>query len=150
MVIARSTPRSADTKGVVLDLRGSSASALSPLGAGAEVGATVTSIDLRSVGVAAAFFAAGYAVFLAAAMFLWLAAMASGLIGRLESFVRDLGFDHFRVQPVPVFGALAGAGLVVLLAATAATAIGVSLYNHLAPRRGGISVRLAFSDPTAH
>jgi hypothetical protein len=97
--------------------------------------------------VSVCFYLCGLVVVLAAAVVLWLVASAVGVVGEVESFMDDLGFEGFQFLSGTLFRAglligLAGVAILVVLTVSAA-----ALYNLFADLVGGIEVTLTGGDP---
>ena len=101
-------------------------------------------LDLRSVlRLSAVFYACAWVVLLIAGVVLWLGAAAVGVVGNVEHFMRDIGFDGFRFLPLQLFRAAAIAGIVLVAAGTAANVLAAALYNLLGDAVGGLGVTVA-------
>lgn len=92
--------------------------------------------------VSVLFYLCGLVAFVVAAMVLWIVASAFGVVGEVESFMDDLGFEGFEF----VSGTLLWAGLLIGLAVTAIlvvlTVLAAALYNLFADLAGGIEIEL--------
>jgi hypothetical protein len=92
--------------------------------------------------VSVLFYLCGLVAFLVAALVLWIVASAAGVVGEIESFMDDLGFEGFEF----VSGTLLWAGLVIGLAVTAILAVltvfAAAVYNLFADLAGGIEIEL--------
>jgi len=107
----------------------------------------VRHVALMSVArVSVLFYLCGFVAFLVAAMVVWIVASAAGVVGEIESFMDDLGFEGFEF----VSGTLLWAGLLIGLAVTAIlvvlTVFAAALYNLFADLAGGIEVTLGGVD----
>jgi len=103
----------------------------------------VRRVALGSVArVSVLFHLCGLVAFLVAAMVLWIVASAFGVVGEVEGFMDDLGFEGFEF----VSGTLLWAGLLIGLAVTAIlvvlTVFAAALYNLFADLAGGIEIEL--------
>jgi hypothetical protein len=87
------------------------------------------------------------AVLLVAAALLWIGAAATGVLGNVEGFLRDAGFDGFRFRPLQVFRAATVLGLVLTLAGSLANVLLAQLYNLLGELVGGLRVTLTDEPP---
>jgi hypothetical protein len=86
-------------------------------------------------------------VLLVAGSLLWAAASAAGVIGNIESFVADIGFDDFRFIPGDILRASTIGGLVLVVAGTLANTLLAVLFNLMADIVGGLKVTLAEDVP---
>src|SRR5438067_9297765 len=78
-------------------------------------------LDVASVlRLSAVFYLCAWVVLLIAGVVLWAGAAATGVVGNVEHFMRDIGFDGFRFLPLRLFRAAAVAGVVLVAAGTAA------------------------------
>ncbi|MGI8796130.1 MAG: DUF3566 domain-containing protein [Acidimicrobiia bacterium] len=107
-------------------------------------------IRLSSVArVSVCFYLCGLVVALVAALVLWIVASAVGVVGELESFMDDLGFEGFRF----ISGTLLWASLLIGLGLTAIlvvlTVVAAAIYNLFADLVGGLEVTLAAVDNDA-
>jgi Transmembrane domain of unknown function (DUF3566) len=103
----------------------------------------VRHVALRSVArVSVLFYLCGLVAFLVAAMVFWIVASAAGVVGEVESFMDDLGFEGFEF----VSGTLLWAGLLIGFAVTAIlvvlTVFAAAVYNLFADLAGGIEIEL--------
>lgn len=110
----------------------------------------VRDIRLSSVArVSVCFYLCGLVVALVAALVLWIVASAVGVVGELESFMDDLGFEGFRF----ISGTLLWASLLIGLGLTAIlvvlTVVAAAIYNLFADLVGGLEVTLAAVDNDA-
>lgn len=104
----------------------------------------VRDVKLTSVArVSACFYLCGFVVIMVAATVLWIVASIVGVVGGIESFIDDLGFEGFHF----VSGTLLVATLLIGLALTAiftvTTVVAAALYNLFADLVGGLEVTLA-------
>jgi hypothetical protein len=86
-------------------------------------------------------------VLLVAGSLLWAAASAAGVVGNIESFVADIGFDDFRFIPGDILRASTIGGLVLVVAGTLANTLLAVLFNLMADIVGGLKVTLAEDVP---
>jgi hypothetical protein len=104
-------------------------------------------IDLRSVGkIAFGFYLAALVVFLVAVVVLWMVAAAVGVVGSVERFVQDLGFEGFRLLSGTLLLAAVLLGLAAVVILTVATVVAASFYNAFARAVGGLEVLVSSSD----
>ena len=89
------------------------------------------------------FYLALFGVLLVAGIVLWLAAAVTGVLGNVENFLEDAGFDGFRFLPGQLLVACTVAGLVLVVAGTLANLLLATLYNAVAEIIGGIRITLA-------
>jgi hypothetical protein len=83
------------------------------------------------------------AVLLVAATVLWIGASVAGVIGNVESFFRDAGFDGFEFSPLQLLRAFTLIGLTLVVTGTVANVLLAKLFNVLSDTVGGIRVTLA-------
>ena len=83
------------------------------------------------------------AVLLVAATLLWIGASITGIVGNVESFFRDAGFDGFRFSPFQMLRAVVLIGLILVVTGTLANVLLAKLFNVLGDTVGGIRVTLA-------
>jgi hypothetical protein len=81
-------------------------------------------------------------VLLVAGTLLWAGASAIGVIGNIESFMVDIGFEDFRFIPSKLFGGLALGGLVLVVAGTVANVLLTALFNLMSDVVGGLKLTL--------
>jgi hypothetical protein len=82
-------------------------------------------------------------VMLVAGALLWAGASAAGVIGNVEGFVADIGFDDFRFIPGDILRASTIGGLVLVVAGTIANMLLAVLFNLMCDIVGGLKVTLA-------
>jgi hypothetical protein len=99
------------------------------------------------VRVSLLFYLCLFGVIVVAAVLLWLGAAITGVVGNVEDFLQDAGFEDFQFLPGQLFGAFFVGGTVLVAAGTAANFLLASLYNLMVDVVGGI--RLAVVDETA-
>ena len=83
------------------------------------------------------------AVLLVAATLLWIGASITGVVGNVESFFRDAGFDGFRFSPPQMLRAVVLIGLILVVTGTLANLLLAKLFNVLSDTVGGIRITLA-------
>lgn len=83
------------------------------------------------------------AVLLVAAVLLWIGASITGVVGNVESFFRDAGFDGFRFSPAEMLRGVVLIGLILVATGTLANLLLAKLFNLLSDTVGGIRVTLA-------
>jgi hypothetical protein len=88
------------------------------------------------------YYLALFVVLLVAGFLLWAGAEAVGVVGNIESFMVDIGFEDFRFIPSQLFGGLALAGLVLVIAGTVANVLLTSLFNLMSDVVGGLKLTL--------
>ena len=88
-----------------------------------------------------------FGVLLVTAVVLWIGAAATGVLGNVEHFLRDAGFDNFRFLPGQLLAAFTVGGIVLVAAGTVANLVLVSLYNLIVDVVGGI--RMSVTDENA-
>lgn len=105
-------------------------------------------IDLWSVlKLALVLYTCVYAATLAALATIWAAAYSTGLIGKLQSFLGDVGLENFRFYGDQMFRACAAIGAVLVLAATLITVLTVALVNLISELTGGIRIVVIEEEP---
>ena len=85
-------------------------------------------------------------VLLVTTIVLWLGAAVTGVLGNVEHFLRDAGFENFRLLPGQLLAAFIVGGVVLVAAGTVASVLLAALYNLIVDTVGGI--RMAVSDET--
>jgi hypothetical protein len=85
----------------------------------------------------------GWLAMMVALVLLWIGASAFGLVGNVESFLRDVGFAGFRFSGPKLLGAGALGGLVIVTVGTAMTVLATMLFNLVCHAVGGVSITLA-------
>jgi len=88
-----------------------------------------------------------YAATLAALVAIWGAAYSTGLVGKLQSFLGDVGLDNFRFYGDQMFRACAAIGAVLVLAGTLITVLTVALINLISELTGGIRIVIIEEEP---
>ena len=79
-------------------------------------------------------------VLLVGAIVLWSVGQTSGAVGKIESFVEQLGFTDFRFRGTEIFKLALFGGLLFVVAGTVFTTILAFLYNLVSDLVGGIEV----------
>jgi hypothetical protein len=82
-------------------------------------------------------------VLLVAGVVLWLGASATGVVGNVESFFQDAGFDGFQFSAGVLLRGFAVGGLVLVVAGTVANLLLATLFNLMSDVVGGVRVTLA-------
>lgn len=88
------------------------------------------------------YYLALFVVLLVASMLLWAGATAAGVVGNIESFMVDIGFEDFRFIPSELLGGFALAGLVLVVAGTFANVLMTALFNLMSDVVGGVKLTL--------
>jgi len=88
------------------------------------------------------YYLALFVVLLVAGVLLWAGATAVGVVGNIESFMVDIGFEDFRFIPSELLGGFALAGLVLVVAGTFANVLLTSLFNLMSDVVGGVKLTL--------
>jgi len=88
------------------------------------------------------YYLAVFLVILVAGVILWGGAEALGVIGNIESFMVDIGFEDFRFIPGQLLGGVALGGLVLVVAGTVANVILCALFNLMGDVTGGLRMTL--------
>lgn len=83
-----------------------------------------------------------FVVLLVAGVLLWAGANAAGVVGNIETFMEDIGFDDFRFLPGQLFGGIALGGLVLVVAGTFANVLLTVLFNLMSDAVGGLKLTL--------
>lgn len=109
---------------------------------------TIRHVDPWSVfKVSIVFFLCMYGALLLAGVLLWKAAVASGLIENVESFMADITVaQEFVFHGDEIFRGAAIGGLVLAVAASAAVVLGAVLFNLISDLFGGIRVSVLEED----
>lgn len=82
-------------------------------------------------------------VLLVAGIVLWLGASATGVVGNVESFFQDAGFDGFKFSAGMMLRGFTLGGLVLVVAGTVANMLLATLFNLMSDVVGGVRVTLA-------
>ena len=88
------------------------------------------------------YYLAVFVVILVAGVLLWAGASAAGVVGNIETFMVDIGFEDFKFLPSKLFGGVALGGLVLVVAGTFANVLRASLLNLMSDVVGGIKLTL--------
>jgi hypothetical protein len=80
---------------------------------------------------------------LVAGIILWVGASATGVVGNVEGFFRDAGFDGFKFSAGVLLRGFALGGLVLVVAGTFANLLLALLFNLMSDVVGGVQVTLA-------
>ncbi len=101
---------------------------------------TIRHIDPWSIfKVSIILFACMYVAAMAAGVLLWSAAVESGIVDRLESFVEDVGvFETFEVDGETIFRGASIVGVVLVAAGAALSVVFTILFNLISDLMGGI------------
>lgn len=83
-----------------------------------------------------------FVVLLVAGVLLWAGANAAGVVGNIETFMEDIGFEDFRFVPGQLFGGVALGGLVLVVAGTCANVLMTVLFNLMSDVVGGLKLTL--------
>jgi hypothetical protein len=81
-------------------------------------------------------------VLLVAGIVLWLGASVTGVVGNLEGFIRDAGFNDFSFAPGRLLKAFSLIGLIIVAAGTLANMLLATLFNLMSDLVGGLRVTL--------
>jgi hypothetical protein len=115
-----------------------------PVGRRVEPTHRLEGLELRSVAsVALLYYSCIFGVLTLGIATLWFGVSGLGLVGRVEGFMRGIGFRGFRVGGLEVIagGALLSAAAVTFLAVV--TVVAAAFYNIIGRPGRGIAVRLA-------
>jgi hypothetical protein len=88
------------------------------------------------------YYLALFVVLLVAGVLLWAGATAVGVVGNIESFMVEIGFEDFRFIPSELLGGFALAGLVLVVAGTFANVLLTALFNLMSDVVGGVKLTL--------
>jgi hypothetical protein len=88
------------------------------------------------------YYLAVFVVILVAATLLWAGAEAAGVVGNIENFMVDIGFEDFKFLPSKLLGGVALGGLVLVVAGTFANVLLSSLFNLMSDVVGGLKLTL--------
>jgi hypothetical protein len=111
-------------------------------------GARTTRVVLRTLDpwsvlkLSLVFYLALFVVILVAGTLLWAGASAAGVVGNIEDFMVDIGFEDFRFIPSKLFAGVALGGLVLVVAGTCANVLMTALFNLMSDVVGGLKVTL--------
>ena len=99
----------------------------------------VRRVELWSVlKMALALNAVGLAVVLATVVILWSLATTTGSVDDVEAFLRDAGFDRFRIEGRRTFDLMVMVGIVAALGSTVLMVVAAMVVNLIAEVSGGI------------
>lgn len=87
-----------------------------------------------------------WAIVVLAAVLLWRAAVTSGSVDDIESFIVDLGFADFDFHPQQMFESLFFGGAIVALAATFFSVLMTVLFNLICDLTGGLRITMIEQD----
>ena len=108
---------------------------------------TVRRIDPWSVlKLSFLFYASVVLVMLFAAMLIFFAADATGIVGKLETFIQGIGWPDWEIRPIQLFRALLLIGVTNVVVWTAVNVFAAFLYNLVADIVGGIQVTFSERD----
>lgn len=106
--------------------------------------------DLGSVfRFGSAFYLSLAATWIVGSLVLFAAAKATGIAGNIEGFVRESGFDEFRMTWLGVLQALFVTGALAAILLTALTLLLAFLFNRVADVFGGIQTRVIQTEDPA-
>lgn len=88
------------------------------------------------------YYLAVFVVILVAGMILWAGASAVGVVGNIESFMEDIGFEDFRFIPSDILRGTALGGLVLVIAGTCGNVLLATLFNLMSDVVGGLKLTL--------
>lgn len=88
------------------------------------------------------YYVAVFLVILVAGVLLWAGAEAAGVVGNIESFMVDIGFDDFTFVPGQLLSGVALGGLVLVVAGTVANVLLAALFNLMGDIVGGLKLTL--------
>ena len=88
------------------------------------------------------YYLAVFVVILVAGVLLWAGAEAAGVVGNIENFMVDIGFEDFKFLPSKLLGGVALGGLVLVVAGTFANVLLAALFNLMGDIVGGLKLTL--------
>ena len=88
------------------------------------------------------YYLALFVVILVAGVLLWAGASAAGVVGNIENFMVDIGFENFKFLPSKLLGGVALGGLVLVVAGTFANVLMTALFNLMSDVVGGLRLTL--------
>jgi hypothetical protein len=88
------------------------------------------------------YYLAVFVVILVAGTLLWAGASAAGVVGNIENFMVDIGFEDFKFVPSKLLGGVALGGLVLVVAGTFANVLLSALFNLMSDVVGGLKLTL--------
>lgn len=83
-----------------------------------------------------------FVVLLVAAVILWAGANAAGVVGNIETFMEDIGFEDFRFVASQLFSGVALLGIVLVVAGSFANVLMTVLFNLMSDAVGGLRLTL--------
>lgn len=111
--------------------------------AGRPIRRIFTGFDLGSVfKFGSAFYLSLAAAWLVGALLLFFAAKTTGIVANIEGFVRESGFEGFRMTWLGVFRVLFLTGALAAVTLTVLTLLSAFLFNKVADVFGGIEMRM--------
>jgi hypothetical protein len=88
------------------------------------------------------YYLALFVVILVAGALLWAGASAAGVVGNIENFMVDIGFEDFKFEPGQLLSGVALGGLVLVVAGTFANVLMTALFNLMSDVVGGLRLTL--------
>ena len=88
------------------------------------------------------YYTAVFLVILVAGVLLWAGAEAVGVVGNIENFMVDIGFEDFTFVPSKLLSGIALGGLVLVVAGTFANVLMTALFNLMGDVVGGLKLTL--------
>ena len=88
------------------------------------------------------YYLAVFVVILVAGVLLWAGAEAAGVVGNIENFMVDIGFEDFTFVPGELLSGVALGGLVLVVAGTFANVLMTALFNLMSDVVGGVKLTL--------
>ena len=88
------------------------------------------------------YYTAVFLVILVAGVLLWAGAEAVGVVGNIENFMVDIGFEDFTFVPSKLLSGVALGGLVLVVAGTFANVLMTALFNLMGDVVGGLKLTL--------
>ena len=93
------------------------------------------------------YYTAVFLVILVAGVLLWAGAEAVGVVGNIENFMIDIGFEDFTFVPSKLLSGVALGGLVLVVAGTFANVLMTALFNLMGDVVGGLKLTLQEDGP---
>ena len=93
------------------------------------------------------YYTAIFLVILVAGVLLWAGAEAVGVVGNIENFMVDIGFEDFTFVPSKLLSGIALGGLVLVVAGTFANVLMTALFNLMGDVVGGLKLTLQEDGP---
>ena len=112
------------------------------LGIDIPTGAATHSLQLKFRGPLPLWLIIILAVILVAGVLLWAGAEAVGVVGNIENFMVDIGFEDFTFVPGKLLSGVALGGLVIVVAGTCANVLLAALFNLMSDVVGGLRLTL--------